>query len=435
MKGLTSRQKLVYSYRRYLLQYYSTGPGSKLAKSQRFYDIVNQTDPEELFKHLSDESLIQKITQDAVSKKPPDDAIFNRQRTTLGGQLHHESELERNRQSIPPEWDDIELYEYHQELKDIKERTGSAPENLPELREVDHDPKGADRTPESVARSAHPLGTKSAAGPLEYDPNNVLSPKARAGEVYLMNLPDKERIRAIEMDPERPSFKAYEEAQRINQEMGLPPQERRTARPGRTGSVLTSQANYEKFATPELVEVTGIPTKKISLSGYTSEAVKEAASMLVGKTAAGRAARLAGVATLPGALTLPASAKAFDEAKQAREQDPSLRNRALEIATGMQVAGDTLDVGGTALTATGAGAPVGVPMAAVGGAVSNVGAVAEQVITAPEAYQRSVSRVAERTGKTEEEVRADPLGYGSLFNTIKDKLGQISLSGYKSLTN
>jgi len=305
MKGLTSRQKLVYSYRRYLLQYYSTGPGSKLAKSQRFYDIVNQTDPEELFKHLSDESLIQKITQDAVSKKPPDDAIFNRQRTTLGGQLHHESELERNRQSIPPEWDDTELYEYHQELKDIKERTGSAPENLPELREVDHDPKGVDRTPESVARSAHPLGTKSAAGPLEYDPNNVLSPKARAGEVYLMNLPDKERIRAIEMDPERPSFKAYEETQRINQELGLPPQERRTARPGRTGSALTSQANYEKYATPELVEATGIPTKKLGLSGYTAETVKAVSKRflqtvkpivnnpIVGQTTPGKVARAA----------------------------------------------------------------------------------------------------------------------------------------------
>ena len=101
----------------------------------------------------------------------------------------------------------------------------------------------------------------------------------------------------------------------------------------------------------------------------------------------------------------------------------------------MQVAGDTLDVGGTALTATVAGAPVGAPMAAIGGGISNVGAVAEQVITAPEAYQRSTETVSKRTGKTEEEVRADPLGYGSLFNMVKDKLGQIGLSGYKSAVN
>ena len=237
------------------------------------------------------------------------------------------------------------------------------------------------------------------------------------------------------MDPERPSFKAYQETQRINQELGLPPQERRTARPGRTGSALTSQANYEKYATPELVEATGIPTKNIGLNGFTSDSVKTAKDILLGKTIAGKAGRLALVGTLPGLYTLPSSAKAFDEARQAREQDPSLRNRALEIATGMQVAGDTLDAGGTALTATVAGAPVGVPMAAVGGTVSNVGAVAEQVITAPEAYQRSTETVSQRTGKTEEEVRADPLGYGALFNTIKDKLGQIGLSGYKSAFN
>lgn len=167
------------------------------------------------------------------------------------------------------------------------------------------------------------------------------------------------------------------------------------------------------------------PLKDATLNG--------AKNALIGKTNAGRLTRLVGAATLPGLLTLPASAKAFDEARQAREQDPSLRNRALEIATGMQVAGDTLDVSGTALTATGAGAPVGIPMAAVGGGISNVGAVAEQVITAPEAYQRSTETVSERTGKTEEKVRADPLGYGALFNTVKDKLGQIGLSGFNPM--
>lgn len=433
MEPLTSYQRAQYSFRRYLMHYYSKGAGAKLPKAQRYYDIVNQTDPEVLFSHLKEETLIRKMVDDAISKtKPPDDAVFNRVRTVLEGNLHHEAELERNRLAIPDDWTDEDLFEYHDELKQIKERIGSVPENLPELRKIDHDPEGPQNTPENRARSAHYLGTKSQAGQLQYSSKNT-NPRLRAAETVLLNMPDRERIKVIEMDPERPSFKAYQETQRINQELGLPPQERRTARPGRTGSALTSQANYEKHATPELVEATGIPTKKIGLSGYSAEAVKEAASMLIGKTAAGRRVRLAGVATLPGALTLPASAKAFDEAKQAREQDPSLRNRALEIATGMQVAGDTLDVGGTALTATVAGAPVGAPMAAIGGGISNVGAVAEQVITAPEAYQRSTETVSKRTGKTEEEVRADPLGYGALFNTIKDKLGQIGLSGFNPI--
>lgn len=144
---------------------------------------------------------------------------------------------------------------------------------------------------------------------------------------------------------------------------------------------------------------------------------------------------LLGATVLPGAIAAPMSGLAYQQAKEQRIEDPSLRNRAVEFTTGMQFAGDTLDAAGTALAATGVGAPVGIPTAAVGGGISNVGAVAEQVITAPEAYQRSTEAVSERTGKTEEEVRADPLGYGSLFNTVKDKLGQIGLSGYKSVFN
>jgi len=261
MEPLTSYQRAQYSFRRYLMHYYSKGAGAKLPKAQRYYDIVNQTDPEVLFSHLKEETLIRKIVDDAISKsKPPDDAVFNRVRTVLEGNLHHEAELERNRLAIPDDWTDEDLYEYHDELKQIKERIGSAPENLPELRKIDHDPEGLQNTPENRARSAHYLGTKSQAGQLQYSSKNT-NPRLRAAETVLLNMPDRERIKVIEMDKERASFKAFEEGQRINQEMGLPPQERRTARPGRTGSVLTSQANYEKYATPELVEATEIPVK------------------------------------------------------------------------------------------------------------------------------------------------------------------------------
>ena len=154
--------------------------------------------------------------------------------------------------------------------------------------------------------------------------------------------------------------------------------------------------------------------------------------LLKNRTAQGA---LLGATVLPGMINAPLSGLAYQQSKEQRIADPSLRNRAVEFTTGMQFAGDTLDAAGTALAVTGAGAPVGVPMAAVGGGISNVGAVAEQVITAPEAYQRSTKAVSERTGKTEEEVRADPLGYGAVFNMIKDKLGQINLSGYKSAFN
>ena len=152
-----------------------------------------------------------------------------------------------------------------------------------------------------------------------------------------------------------------------------------------------------------------------------------------GTTKAGRAVRLGAAATLPGALTLPASAAAYQQAEQDVQQDPSLRNRAVQVATGAQVLGDSLDTTGSVLTATGVGAPVGVPMMAVGGGISNVGAVAENIITAPEAYQRSTEQVAERTGKTEEEVQSDPLGYVSLVNKVRQTAGELTLKGYNAL--
>ena len=231
-------------------------------------------------------------------------------------------------------------------------------------------------------------------------------------------------------------FDIYEISPELNKELYAPDGKRRQilatgAEVQQTQGFRPTSENLERLAGTgfEAGDPQGLQKLAMDLRGFKDDAAKIA----FGTTRIGRAARLAGVTTLPGAFTLPASAKAFDEAKKAREQDPSLRNRALEIATGMQVAGDTLDVSGTALTATVAGAPVGVPMSAVGGAISNVGAVAEQVITAPEAYQRSTEAVSERTGKTEEEVRADPLGYGALFNTVKDKLGQIGLSGFNPM--
>ena len=61
------------------------------------------------------------------------------------------------------------------------------------------------------------------------------------------------------------------------------------------------------------------------------------------------------------------------------------------------------------------------------------GSVAENVIKTPEQYQKSAEIVAERTGKTEEEVKSDPLGYGSLFDSVTSKLGEMSLSGYNAL--
>ena len=164
------------------------------------------------------------------------------------------------------------------------------------------------------------------------------------------------------------------------------------------------------------------------LNGLGQKAVDQIASILRNP-----AVRAGAVVGLPGALTMGLSAKAHTEATAEAEANPTLRNRAVQAATGAQVLGDSIDTTGAVLSASGVGAVAGVPMMAAGGLISNVGSVAENVIKTPEQYQKSAETVAERTGKTEEEVKSDPLGYGSLFDSVTSKLGEMSLSGYNAL--
>ena len=171
-----------------------------------------------------------------------------------------------------------------------------------------------------------------------------------------------------------------------------------------------------------------IAKASLGLQGFDRQAVDQIASILRNP-----AVRAAGVVGLPGALTMGLSAKAHTEATAEAEANPTLRNRAVQAATGAQVLGDSIDTTGAVLSASGVGAVAGVPMMAAGGLISNVGSVAENVIKTPEQYQKSAETVAERTGKTEEEVKSDPLGYGSLFDSVTSKLGEMSLSGYNAL--
>ena len=185
---------------------------------------------------------------------------------------------------------------------------------------------------------------------------------------------------------------------------------------------------------PGLTDPSYVPSSQdmmkasMGLNGLDRKAVDTIASVL--RNPAVRAGAIVGA---PGIVTMGLSAKAHTQATAEAEADPTLRNRAVQAATGAQVLGDSIDATGAVLSASGVGAVAGVPMMAAGGAISNVGSLAEQVITAPEAYQRSAETVAERTDKTEEEVKSDPLGYGSLFDSVTSKLGEMSLSGYNSL--
>ena len=152
-----------------------------------------------------------------------------------------------------------------------------------------------------------------------------------------------------------------------------------------TGKVISSAEEVSNFS------------RFMSSIGGLTEGAHDAARVILNS----KKARIAGAVALPGVVMLPLSAHGHQQAREAREKDPSLRNKAVEFFTGMQVAGDALDATGTAMAATGgaatltgAGAVPGIPTAvagvataATGGLISNIGALGEFAIYGAEAIK------------------------------------------------
>lgn len=271
-----------YAFRQFLLNYYdalakrkkSNPKGVKLeaGKIQRFRNIVNQTDPEELFASFSEKDLDSYLSgKKPISSKSPDKRVFDRVRVLLEGDLHHAIELDRNIDMIPDRWSNEQLYTFHRTLKQAQMQPGSSPGNLPEFRKIDHDPQGEFNTPENRARSAHPEGTKSSR--FKYE---EIDPRKRAAEVIMYNEPSDYRIRQIEMDPERTSFKAYEEANRIVVEQGGQGFQRRQARTSPVTPFKT-EPTFRANATERLKELTGI-----GLDGFKRNMVQSMAESMLG---------------------------------------------------------------------------------------------------------------------------------------------------------
>lgn len=373
-----------YAFRQFLLNHYDKLAGLKekdpksvkleAGKIKRFRNIVNQTDPEELFESFSEKELDRYLSGEAaISSKPPDKRVFDRVRVLLEGDLHHAIELDRNIDVIPDRWDNDQLYEFHQTVKQAKMQPGSAAGNLPELRKIDHDPQGLDNTPENRARSAHNLGTKNTR--FKYE---EIDPKMRAAEMIMYNEAADYRIRQIEMDPERTSFKAFEEANRIDIEQGGKGFERRVARKSPVTQFKT-EMTFNQNASERLRAVTGM-----GLNGLPKGAIK---------------AGLLGTAiAAPGIVSLPLSVKAAEQSEQEAQQNPTLINKGIALADKAAVAGDTLDVAGMGTAATGIGAVPGALMSLIGGGISNVASGISFGLDGINGWERSIKKLKERTG-------------------------------------
>ena len=137
MDRLTSASKARYSLRRLALktiedEIAKIPDGEK--KPTRIYNIVNQSDPDDLFAQFSEEEIIKFFSGEKDLPKPltgtsassPDAALFKKLKRFLFEEQHHVNPLGQNANAINPDWDDAELHSFHRTLNDFDTGSGSS---------------------------------------------------------------------------------------------------------------------------------------------------------------------------------------------------------------------------------------------------------------------------------------------------------------------
>lgn len=266
----TPREEAEYVYRRLLMkkiddeyalmqkQYGDKLPASYTKEMSRWKQIVNQTNPSLLFKHLPDKKLDELILEQrksAVTRpstktgmqvpgKPPDDSIFSSMRRVINSSLHHLRPIQRNQNAVDPSWNDHEIKAWHETLDEANTDAGSGYRTLAEGPEVDH--QGRKATPGSVPESVH--AGESDAEPYQYQQKD---PRARAGEYILQNEAEFQRGVDIFEDPTRISGQLRASAQADWEAAGgegelftdkpMTPEQRKWLKSGKNFSETTNQ--------------------------------------------------------------------------------------------------------------------------------------------------------------------------------------------------
>ena len=136
MDRLTSASKARYSLRRLALNLITEEinrlPEGRSALS-RIYNIVNQSDPDDLFAHFSDKEIIKFFSNEKDLPKyltgqsgSPDKPLFKKLKRFLFEEQHHVNPLGQNANAINPRWSDESMYVFHRTLNDFGTGSGSS---------------------------------------------------------------------------------------------------------------------------------------------------------------------------------------------------------------------------------------------------------------------------------------------------------------------
>lgn len=109
--------------------------GTKVpSRVRRIYNIINQSDPDDLFGHMSEKTLrgyvfgekpLPKYLRGRGKSGSPDEKLFKEERRFFGEEIHHKNPLAQNTNAINPAWKDNDLFVFHQTLREAQTGAGS----------------------------------------------------------------------------------------------------------------------------------------------------------------------------------------------------------------------------------------------------------------------------------------------------------------------
>ena len=196
MKKLTGLSRDRYALRRIALDQIDSTIreremfGQKVTtKMRRIYNIINQSDPDDLFGHMSEKTLRKYV----LGEKPlpkyltgrgksglPDDSLFAELRLFFNQEIHHKNPLAQNKNAINPNWKDNDLFIFHQTLREAQTGAGSTRLGLMGLLQDEHTGKV----------SVHTDAGGTVVEP--FSPLTQTDPELAAGEFILNNFQNSE---------------------------------------------------------------------------------------------------------------------------------------------------------------------------------------------------------------------------------------------------
>ena len=253
--SFSERSKSLYSLRRLMMNKLTrvlegtTGSNSN-SQLRRAWNIINQTDPEELFGHLSEEKVFEQLVRGKnlpdSTYLNPDSKIFSDVKRIMNNDLHHGYELDFNQDMINSSWTDDELKIFHDTLREADEAGGSGPRNLWEFTKYDH--VGFKSRPGSQLDSAHGGNTKEVNRAIYTQSDPVM----RAAEAMAQNESRTHRLQQIEDKASTKTNQIKNEARRVLENEGINAQFDRGTRGSTSDRALAKRSGFEKLASPLL---------------------------------------------------------------------------------------------------------------------------------------------------------------------------------------